>query len=140
MLANVITFSLSYFIYSYLALSSFQIKNKFVRFIAVIILHFPILLGYITSTIGVLALVFIIGDEMSPPVEIKWFPANLRCEVKNWGMAASDSGRNITLYQSWSIIPFLEKQIDSIVINETNPKSKIIISNCEQLFAEYNGN
>lgn len=117
--ANVLAFILAYFSYCYLAVSAWLIRNKFIRFATMALACIPMAMGYLLATLGLLALVFIVGEWVSPPVQIQRMNDNLYCATTTWGMAASDSGYTVHLYKHWAILPFLEKEVLDIVVNET---------------------
>lgn len=132
---NVVAVALAYFSFCYLAVSSWKIRNKLSRFVVMALAAIPIGAGYMLGSVGLLALMFMVGDYTNPPVQTLDVTDKLRCEVTAWGMAASDSGHTVHLYKRWKMLPFLEKEVSNAVINETHLVEGEKVASCQSLAA-----
>ena len=135
-LANFSSFAIAYLAFNYLVASCWNISQKLLRVFAMLIFMIPIGIGYILGTVGLLGLVFIVGDHTNPPMHTEKLEQNLICRVTTWGMAASDSGYTVRLYRYWNAIPFLERELNEIVVNETSQKPPFGAS-CNDVLAAY---
>jgi hypothetical protein len=135
---NFASFVIAYFAYSFLAVMCLRIPAKAVRILTFVIAIIPIGFGYILSTIGILGLMFIVGDYASPPNRVEQMAAGLTCRVTGWGSAGSSSGYAVGLYQSWNRIPFLERKILGVSVVQAGysgpPQDDV---SCADLFARY---
>lgn len=135
---NVFAFDLAYIAYCYLAVSAYQVGNPLLRVAAIIILHMPVILGYFMGTVGVLALLFLVGEKVEPPLKVERLSESLYCEITGWGMAASDSGYAVSLLKSWQSFPFMAREVYSASINETHPSDGQTGGwDCSSAFAAY---
>jgi hypothetical protein len=136
--ANFLCFVFAYFAYSFLAVMCLRIPIKAIRIIIFVIAIVPIGLGYFLSTIGVLGLAFIVGDYTSPPQRIEQMATGLNCRITGWGSAGSSSGYAVSLYRSWSGIPFLERKVLGVSVVQAGysgpPPDDV---SCADLLAEY---
>ena len=129
--ANVIALGVLYFAYGFIAFSVWRmIRIKLVRFVALLIVLFPVFLGSLLGTIGVLGLVFILGDFASSPIKTEVVADGLVCRKSYWGMAATDSGYEIAIYRQFG--PFIERKLVSNRVNETNQTETAKGSTCQE--------
>ena len=80
----------------------------------------PIFAGYVLCTIGLLGLIFIVGDYTRAPNQIEQIDTRLVCRVTLWGSAATDSGYTVHLYRSWAWLPLIERSVLSMSVNQTD--------------------
>lgn len=135
-LANVACISFAYLAYCFLAASCWKIRLLALRIPALIVAAVPIGVGYVLGTVGVLGLAFVVGDYSRPSKPATQMTNVLMCRVTVWGMAASDSGYTVHLYKHWLGLPFVEREVFSIVVNETSalgPQS----ASCPDALAAY---
>jgi hypothetical protein len=136
-LGNFICVGLAYLAYCYLVFSCWRLP-KILRLIAVIILSVPIVVGYIGGTIGSLGLMFIVGESYEQPLQIVKYDAGLICRIVPWGAAMSDEGYTVHLYQHWAAISFLEREVQEIVIDQSDPEGGPTSASCNDALASYN--
>jgi len=118
-IANFVFWCLAYFCYCYFAVSRWQIKTKWVRFSVLALMSVPIAFGYLMGTIGILGLGWILMDKTASPMNVEQIEPGLVCEKTGWGAAATDSGYNLHLYRRWSALPFVRREVEMILVNET---------------------
>ncbi|MFZ6673994.1 hypothetical protein [Undibacterium sp. Xuan67W] len=133
---NFSALGLGYFAYCLIAASTQLIKNKFVRAAAFFVTNTPIVIGYVMATVDSLGLSFIVGDYAESPIKVQRISTSLTCEVHHWGMAASDSGYTVTLFESWHLLPIIQRRIYSVATNETHPTSGTPHASCENAFIQ----
>ena len=119
-LSNFVAFMIAYAAYCFLAVSCWRIPSLFVRIPALILAAIPIALGYVLSTIGTLGLMFIIGDYTTPPRRIEQLRPDLTCRVTLWGASFTASGYAVHLYKTWAWLPFIEKSVVKLSVNQTD--------------------
>lgn len=134
---NFLCVAAAYFSYCYLVVSCWYIRIKAIRILAVLVLAIPIVIGYLLGTIGGLALGWIVMDFTAPPTHIERLKEGLICRVTPWGSAVSASGYTVRLYQQWDVLPFLERRLNSIEIDETSEQSERSSASCQDVFAAY---
>ena len=134
---NLATWVCAYLAYCYLAASTWRIKKRLIRYAALTIMHTPIALGYVMGTLGFLGLMFIVGDQTDPPLKTEQLTQNMSCDIRGWGMAASDSGYTIRLRKKWQVLPIVEKTMYSVVVNETQSYVSGEGTDCHSAFAAY---
>jgi hypothetical protein len=136
---NTVSLALGYVSFCYLVVSAWGIRNKVARIMAIFVGGIPIASGYVLGTIGVLGLMFIVGDQTEPPLRTERITANLNCEVTGWGMAvvASDSGYTVHLYKNWLLLPLVEREVAKMVVNETHPVEGVSEATCQSVYATY---
>lgn len=117
---NVAAFIIAYGAYCFLAFACWQIRFLPLRLLALAVGVLPIIAGYALGTVGMLGLLFIIGDYARPPVRTEQLEGDLQCEVRLWGMAASDSGYTVRLYRVWTKLPFIEQSLARASVNQTD--------------------
>jgi hypothetical protein len=116
---NLAFLLIAYVAYSFLAACCLRIPFLSIRILGFVIAAIPIGVGYVMCTIGLLEFVFILGDYTRPPRHIQKMRADLTCRVYSWGYAFSGSGHTVHLYKSWVWLPFLERSVVAISVNET---------------------
>lgn len=136
-MANTICMALSYLGYCFVAAACLAIRRPLARYSALIVALLPIVIGYLLGSIGLLALLFVVGDYSDPPLRVEHPQQNLTCRVTAWGMAASDSGHTVHLYRRWPLLPGLEKEVVRIVVNETHPDPLQTDASCADALANY---
>lgn len=109
---------------------------KPLRFVVRTIALVPICVGYFLSTVGVLGLGFIVGDMTSPPFRTERMPGGLLCSVTSWGYAFSSSGYRVQLHRRWDAVPFVQREVASVSIDETD-EAEPQTASCESVFASY---
>ena len=87
--------------------------------------------GYVLATVGLLGLVFIVGDYAGPPRRAVVLRPGLSCRVMNWGAAFSDDGYDVHLYRYWPWMPLLRRQVAKITVDETEPVKGLASASCE---------
>jgi hypothetical protein len=133
---NLIFWAAAYLSFSILASSTWTLTNKLIRFPLGIAAYLAFVPGYLLGTVGLLGLVFILGDYLSPPQIEEQLRPGLACEVTNWGIAISDSGYEVSLYRYWSWFPILRLKVASTVINQTSPDPNIEGATCDSVARE----
>jgi len=134
-----VCFVIAYGAYCFLAVSCWQIKFLPLRIPALLGAAIPICAGYFMSTVGLLGLMFIVGDYTRAPESTEQIDMGLECRVTGWGMVASASGYTVHLYKSWSWLPFMERSAVSIpvvqigYVGDQPPKD----ASCADAVAEY---
>jgi hypothetical protein len=127
-----------YFTYSFLAFMCLRIPSKIVRIPAFLVATVPMVIGYASSTIGLLGLMFIVADYTRPPESVKHMAAGLTCRITGWGSAASSSGYDVGLFRSWSGISFLERRIVSASVVQAGYSGTAPPDvSCDDLLAKY---
>ncbi len=81
--------------------------------------------GLALGTIGVLGLLFIVGDYSGSPARSVMLKPGLDCVVTNWGSAVTDDGHEVHLYRYFPWFPILRYQARRVVVDKTNPRSGV---------------
>jgi hypothetical protein len=115
-LLNIAFFAIAYDAYCFLANCCWRIRYLPLRIVALLCAAVPICAGYLVGTIGILGLMFIVGDYTRAPAQIKQIEAGLECRIALWGMAAGASGYTVHLYRSWDWLPFIERSVVQIPV------------------------
>jgi hypothetical protein len=118
-LANFVVFTIAYAAYCLLAVLCWRIPSLFIRIPALLLAAIPICFGYVLCSIGALGLMFIVGDYTSPPKHTEQMNRNLTCRVTLWGASFTASGYTVHLYKSWAWLPFVEKSVVTMSVNQT---------------------
>ncbi len=118
-IANVVVGVLAYSAYCFLAASCWLIPKKIVRIFAIIITLLPIGFGYVLGAVGILGVGFVLDDFMRPPTHIEIMKPGLACNISTWGMAASDEGYVVNLYEYLPEVPFVRRKMVSFSVDET---------------------
>jgi hypothetical protein len=119
-LVSILWFFVGYFTYCFFAAFCFRIKRKALRFLSLVILAVPIVLGYALATVGRLGLMFILADVLAKPSYSQVTADGLNCKVTGWGGAWGDSGFRGGLYRTWSFVPLIQKEITWIDVDQSN--------------------
>ncbi len=135
--ANLVCFAIAYAAYCFLVATCWQIRVKALRALALAVFLTPILLGYVYASIGLLALGWIAADYALPPSHTEEMQAGLTCRVRQWGAAIGDSGYTVHLYRHWSALPFLEREVARISVNETNSQIEPQSATCADALSTY---
>lgn len=77
--------------------------------------------GLVLTTVGILGLMFFVGDYAAPPAKLVRLPSGLDCVVTKWGNATTDDGHDVHLYRYISWLPVLRRQVRRLIVNETYP-------------------
>jgi hypothetical protein len=118
--ANVLWLLACYLAYCLLVASCLQIQKRLLRWPVLLVSAVPIALGYVIATIGSLGLGFILSDALAGPSYTQNEADGLTCSVTGWGFAGGDSGSNGSLFRSWFGVPFLQKEVAWISVDESN--------------------
>lgn len=129
--ANVAALFIIYAVYCFLACASLWLRRPLVKFPLVALASLPILGTYFALTVGSLALMFTYGDMMSPPEQVQKMDPGLTCRTTLWGSAISDDGYTVHLYQTPAWAPFLQRELRTIVVDETDPGGGTASADCE---------
>jgi hypothetical protein len=135
---NLACFVAAYFAYCFLAMVCLRIQARLVRIPSFLVAIVPIGVGYLLSTIGILGLMFIVGDYTRLPDRVEQMATGLDCRVTGWGAVGTASGYVVGLYQSWSGIPFLERRVSSRSVTQVGylgPEPEG--ASCSGVWAEY---
>lgn len=132
---NVACLAAAYLAYVFLAASFWLVKPLILRVPALVIAAVPVLAGYMMGTVGLLGLAFIIGDYANPPLQTLRIDANLECRVIAWGNATADSGYTVHLYRQAPLIPFVEREVSRVRVNETRPGPGPATASCKDALA-----
>lgn len=127
---NCVCLAIAYLAFCYLAVSCWLIPNKVFRVFALIGFAMPIVIGYFVVTVGFLGLAFSVGDSGNVPLHTENVRTDLVCRIIPWGMAFTDSGYTVHLYKHWAAVPFLEREVEKIVINQSEPGAGSITVTC----------
>jgi hypothetical protein len=136
--ANFVFVSVAYAAYCFLAASCWRIQPKFLRIISLIATAAPIFLGYLLGTIGWVGLELVVMDYAALPWHVEQMNAALVCRVTGWGSSFTDSGYVVHLYKVWTSVPFLQKHVAQIIVNETGPGLGPVEATCADVLATYN--
>jgi hypothetical protein len=136
-LANFAGFVIAYSIYCFLGISCWRIRLLAVRIPVIVIAVLPLVAGYALGTVGVLGLGWIVADYSEPAKHTESIRNGLTCRITHWGAAVGDSGYTVHLYWTWSAVPFLEREVGRITVDETNPKAGAEDASCSDVVAMY---
>lgn len=138
-LANFVCIAVVYLAYCFLAASCWRIPMKAVRIFALIAAAVPICIGCVValSPVGIFLLVIITGDYAGAPQHVKQMRTDLTCRVTGWGFAGSASGYVVHLYKSWTSVPFIERAVARITIDQTGNGPRSSDATCSHLLAAY---
>jgi hypothetical protein len=138
-LPNFICFIAAYAAYCFLAISLWRITFWPLRILALLAAFVPIGIGYAACTIGLLGLVFVVGDYTREPKTSEQIEPGLVCRVTLWGLAVGASGYNVSLHRSWDWLPLIERSVTRIsvvesgYVGDTPPKD----ASCADALAAY---
>ena len=135
--ANVVTAVAAYTCYCLLAAMIWRMPYRFILRLAAVPALLPIGFTYFISTVGLLGFLFFVGDFIEPPRSTTNMAPGLACQRRFWGSAISDSGYTMKLYRSWPLVPWLEREVASISVNESNDRAEPHSADCSDLMAVY---
>lgn len=133
--ANLVCLSAAYLAYAFLATCLWRVRSLFLRVPALLIAAAPIAGGYVMGTMGFLGLAFILADFANPPLQTVRMAAGLECRIQAWGNAISDTGYTVYLYRQWPLVPFVEREVSKVRVNETNPGTGPTAASCKDALA-----
>lgn len=109
---NFLLFMSMYFTFSLLIILLFQQKQLLLKIAAGIAMFAVFGIGYLSSTIGLLGLCFVIGDiEATRSIPLT---DNLIYKQYSHGNATSDFRKTeVAVYKTWRLFPFLQKAVFS---------------------------
>jgi hypothetical protein len=136
-MANIVCAAVAYLAYCFLAASCWRITSRAVRILVLIVTAVPIAVGYLLGTIGVLGLAWTVEDYSRAPDHTEQMGPELICRVTSWGSAASDSGFTVHLYKHWAGVPFIEREVASTAVVQTNPQAQPKDASCSDVLAAY---
>ncbi|CAM3980544.1 hypothetical protein ROSA5918_17415 [Roseateles saccharophilus] len=134
--ANFAFASAAYLAYCFLAICTWSFKWLPLRVLALAVTAIPVAAGYVLGTVGMLGLMFIVGDYANPPIQTTNTAADLECRTTGWGMVATDSGYTVHLYKHWPAFPLIEREVARVVVNETNPGAGPTSASCDDVLAK----
>jgi hypothetical protein len=125
-------------LYAYwlIAAATWAIPLRWLRILLGTLAFLPLIPSLMLGTIGLLGLIFILGDMLGPPVEARRLSHWRTCEVSTWGSAVTDSGYTVQLYWAPAWLPIVRRQLRAVSINETNPAPGRTSASCESVAAE----
>ncbi len=118
---NVGAVCLAYGAYCFLAFSSVRLRVKLLRYLTLGFAVVPIILGYAIGTVGGLAVVFILGNELTLHQPTEQMPDGLICRTQYWGAAFTDEGYDIGLYRQFAGLELLvvKRRVDESAMEPT---------------------
>lgn len=118
---NVGAVCLAYGAYCFLAFSSVRLRVKLLRYLTLSLAVVPIILGYAIGTVGGLAVVFILGNELTLHQPTERMPDSLICRTQYWGAAFTDEGYDIGLYRQFAGLELLvvKRRVDESAMEPT---------------------
>lgn len=131
---NLYVIAVAYAAYCFVGASCWRITRPLLRRIAIGVALLPAAWGYLLGTIGVFALALTVGDYMRSPEHVEQYRPGLTCRITSWGWIPS-SGQTVHLYRSWVLLPFLEREVVRVVINDADPNAQHSLSSCSQVLA-----
>lgn len=137
--ANIIFFSIAYLAYCFLAAACWQIRLLPIRIFVLIVAAVPIGVGYMIGTLGFFSIPWFLVDGYRQPTKTVQMTKDLTCSVSRWadGMPAKDFGYRVQLYKQWSVLPFFEREVSSIDVNENESESVSPRVSCTDVLTAY---
>ena len=89
-----------------------------------------VLPGLLLGTIGILGLMFIVGDYARPPLASRTLSPGIDCIVTGWGSAFSDDGHDIDIYRYWRWLPAIRRRVRHVAVDETRPDPATRFATC----------
>jgi hypothetical protein len=129
---NVGCILLAYLAYCFLVLSVLKIKRRLFRIPLLGIGVLPIILGYLLSTIGFLALLVIAADYTQPALSTELVAPGLTCTKTGWGMVTSE-GHTFHLYRTWPGLAVVHTEIKQVVVDYSDPEDGQPDTSCAEL-------
>lgn len=109
--------------YCILASTFWTLPTSIARIVAGSIAYAAFVPTYFLGTVGVVVLLFIAGDFLSPPTHVEIVRPGLSCRIMGWGAAFSDEGYDVHLYSYLPWFPLFRLQVAKVTVDETNPGS-----------------
>lgn len=134
-IANAGWLLLCYICFCFLAALCLLIKPKWLRALALLMTALPICIGYFLATIGVFGLAVIVIETFEDAFHIEQMPSGLICHVARWGMAFTNSGYTVRLYKPWNMLPFVERLVVSVSVDQTARDGEV---SCSDALVRYN--
>jgi len=116
--ANVVALCAAYLAYCVLAFATGLFRRPLVKWPSTILAVAPIAFGYFLATVGILGLMFLIGDAVREPVERRAMGGRLICQVTTWD-GIGDAGHWVDLYATWSPLP-IQRRLHRLVSEQTS--------------------
>ncbi|WP_298674309.1 hypothetical protein [uncultured Sphingomonas sp.] len=120
-----------------LAAAALRIPHIALRIIVGVFCYAPVIPSLLVATIGILGLMFVLGDYLSPAIHDRRLDDQLTCRVTSWGAAFSDSGYTVHLYRSPIWFPIARLEVAETIVNETDPGPGPTSANCEGVAANW---
>lgn len=109
LMANIWTLVAAYFAYCFLAFGVGRLPLRgMVRSSAMIVAALPIAFGYFMSSVGLLALFFMVGSYANPSKETR-LATNLVCTRIEGG--GPSGGYALHVHREWPLLPLLHRQV-----------------------------
>ncbi len=133
---NVYWLLFCYALYCFIAISCLLIKAELLRTAMLLITVLPICVGYLLATIGLLVLMFMIGDQVDEPQRIEQMSGGFICRVWEWGMVFTGPhfDYSVHLYKTWDALPLIQQMVASEFIDVGTKQPDM---SCSDLFAQY---
>lgn len=117
------------------AAGALAIPTRWLRIPASVLAALPLLPSLFLGTIGALALIFVLGDVLDPPIETRRLSSTRLCETTTWGAAFGPSGYTVSMYWSPVWIPILRYTLASDSVDETSPAPGHESATCDSVAA-----
>ena len=92
-------------------------QSRVIQIIGTGVLMLAVLAGYTASTVGLLALIFVLGDLVRAPRHSQTFESGLVCRTTVWGASFSDSGDLFTLVRPLPGLPGVHRVVFTAMTN-----------------------
>jgi hypothetical protein len=132
--ANALFMLVVYFAFCYFVWLCWYIPNVIVRIPIIILSLIPIGFAYFLGTIGLLVVVILLKDAAAPPLRTQMMGQDLICRISRWGFD-DDRGYTVHLVKLWRFMPFLEHELDNIVVSDMHPR--LTDATCEDVMKQY---
>lgn len=107
--------------YCFLASAMWTLRPRALGVATGVIAYATLIPCYILGTVGALALIFILGDYLSPPIHVELTRPGLFCRITGWGAAFSDEGYDVHIYRYPPWFPVVRREIAKVRVDETDP-------------------
>jgi len=139
-LLEIVLCALAYLVFCFVLTSSLTIRKLLLRIPAVILALVPVICGYaLTVTPLMVPLVFVVGDWAQAPERIEKFGGSLECRVTRWGAAFTDEGYTVHLFKIARFAPIFERELVTIVVDETEEGNGPASATCADAMKAYVG-
>jgi hypothetical protein len=112
----------AYFALCFLVMLCFRIRRLGLRIIGTVVAAVPVAIGYALGTVGGFLLALMVDDWTRAPQHVERISPGLECRVATWGSAVGDDGYTVHLLRIWRLAPFIEREVATIVVDETDPQ------------------